>query len=257
MIYPGVTFETKCYENDWKLILERGYLQSMIEKSNYNFAEKVLNINNVSDTDKVKKAADILVSRNVLTSYFVVDEHSDEVLRAFDLEKDSFRGGYYYSIAELTAIYFCKTDFLLHFSGDSVIERSQFNWIDSAIELMNNSRDILVANPTWNNRYWEARKECFSEDDDWFYGYGFSDQCYLIRSENFKGRIYNEHNRASERYPKYGGELFEKRVDSYMRNHRLIRITSKRISYTHKNFPKSWAGRKLLFCTDKRYRSFL
>jgi hypothetical protein len=103
---------------------------------------------------------------------------------------------------------------------------------------MSTTPDILVANPAWNNRFGEAKAESFKEDDNWFYSYGFSDQCYLIRAENFRQQIYNEQHAASERYPKYGGNLFEKRVDAYMRNKGLKRVTSKKIAYQHRNYPK-------------------
>ncbi len=63
--------------------------------------------------------------------------------------------------------------------------------------------------------YNQAKKEAISEIDDFFVGYGFSDQCYLIKSEVFKKQVYNETNIASNQYPEYGGELFEKRVDSF------------------------------------------
>jgi hypothetical protein len=254
MLKPGLTFETKCYENDWRLLLQKDYLRAMIEKCNYHFEEKILNINNVSDINEVKKAADRLISRDILTCYIVVEDHAGKVLDAFDLTRESFNRGYYYSIAELTAIFFCNTEFLLHFSGDSIIEKSDFNWIDRAISMIAESPGILVANPTWNNRYWEAKKESFGEDDDWYHGYGFSDQCYLVMTERLKGKVYNEFNEASARYPKHGGDSFEKRVDSYMRNKQLTRITSKHVSYTHKNFPKSRVGKKLLSFRDKRFK---
>ena len=61
--------------------------------------------------------------------------------------------------------------------------------------------------------------------------------------------IFNEQHPDSERYPVYGGELFEKRVDAYMRNHKLLRITSKHASYVHKNHtsigPAQWLKRRL------------
>jgi len=243
----SVTFETKCYENDWKILLEGERLERMIDRCNYKFDRKTLCINNVDDIRIVRNRADKLVSRNILTDYLDVSELSAKVLEFFGLEKEAFRGGYYYSIAELAGILFCKTEFLLHFSSDSIMEKSEHNWIDSAIDLMRKSPHILVSNPTWNRRFMEARNESFSEDDKWFYGYGFSDQCYLIEADRFREKIYNEHNDASERYLKYGGDLFEKRVDSYMRNRELIRITSKEISYIHKNYPKKSLNSKLKF----------
>ena len=233
-----VTFETKVYEKDWKYILKGNYLEKMIKRCNFDFAEKTLFINNVKDKNKVRKYAEKKVEQGVINSYYFVDEYSEKVLKHFDIEKDSFKGGYYYSISELVSIYLCKTEYLLHFSSDSYIEKSDLNWIDKAIKVFQNRNDIIVANPTWNYRYSEAKSESFSENLDFFIGFGFSDQCYLIKTEIFKGNIYNTFHNDSERYPKYGGELFEKRVDSFMRNNNLYRMTSKEVSYIHKNFPK-------------------
>jgi hypothetical protein len=104
---------------------------------------------------------------------------------------------------------------------------------------------VKVFNLTWNHRFHEAKNESLKEDDQFYYGYGFSDQMYLVRTADFRAPIYEEINDASERYPKYGGELFEKRVDSWMRNNGNIRATSKQTSYIHKNFTKSYLLKKI------------
>jgi len=235
-----VTFETKCYERDWEILVKQGALKRKIEDLNYNFKKRTLFINNVNDIDLVKKEVDKLVSQNIIDNYYVVEEYADLVLDKLNITKESFKGGYYYSISELVSIYLCDTDYLLHFSSDSAIEPENVNWIDKAINVMESNPIIIVANPVWNFKYDEAEHVSLSdslaeykEDDDWYYGYGFSDQCYLIKISNFNKPIYNEYHPRSARYPHYGGELFEKRVDSYMRNKELIRITSKHISYTH------------------------
>jgi hypothetical protein len=44
-----VTFETKCYENDWEILLKTRRLQTMIERHHYPFARRILYINNVRD----------------------------------------------------------------------------------------------------------------------------------------------------------------------------------------------------------------
>ena len=87
-----------------------------------------------------------------------------------------------------------------------------------------NSR-IKVANPTWNDEYTVAQNESIFEDNRFLKSFGFSDQCYLIKTKDFKQNIYKENNPLSNRYPSYGGELFEKRVDSWMRNNNYYRIT--------------------------------
>lgn len=231
----GVTFETKCYENDWEKILSGDYLQKMITRNQFNFAETILYINNVSDPERVSAHAQMFVDKKILTAYKLVDSHAEEALRFFNLQRDDFQGGYFYSIAELVSIYLTKTPYLLHFSGDSTLE-GDFSWIDEAIIRMESDRSIKAANPVWNRRTEEARQEAVEEDHIFFKGLGFSDQCYLIKTEDFKQRIYHERHPESERYPDYGGELFEKRVDAWLRNSRYWRITYKHGSYIHPAF---------------------
>ncbi|MNQ95125.1 hypothetical protein D3C85_1106690 [compost metagenome] len=189
----------------------------------------------MNDPDEVSFYANKLVLDGILTSYVVVDQYAQEALDFFAIVKDSFNGGYYYSISELVAIYLCKTDYLLHFSSDSILA-SPFNWVEPAIKNMEDDPRIKVANPTWNWSYEYAKQESEEENDHFYLGYGFSDQCYLIRTKDFRAPIYNEKHPASQRYPAYGGELFEKRVDSWMRNHHYLRSTYKHGSYIHRNF---------------------
>jgi hypothetical protein len=232
-----VTFETKCWENDWRILLTAGILQRMIDACNYDFAQKTLYINNVLNKYAVSKQADKLVGKNVINDYYFVEDHAPKALDHFQIDKESFKGGYFYSIQELVGIFLCSTDYVLHFSGDAMIQNREA-WIEAAIERMEADPCIKVANPSWKKDLAEAKAESFSEDDCFFKSYGFSDQCYLVRAADFKGRIYNEKHPDSQRYPLYGGELFEKRVDAYMRNHTCTRLTSKRAYYLHKNFPR-------------------
>jgi hypothetical protein len=253
-----VTFEIKVYENDWKYILYGNYLDELIKNCNHNFFLKQLIINNVKDVDKVVKYAEKKIREGVIDKIIVVNEHETTVLNYFNLDKDSFKGGFNYSIAELTGIYFCETDYLFHFSSDSFVKNIGFDWIKKAVENLKKNDDFIVANPTWNNKFDEVKNESDYEIDDFFVGYGFSDQCYLVKAKCFKGNIYNYKNIQSERFPKYGGELFEKRVDAFMRNTGNLRITSKDVSYYHENFPKKlfWNNFKLyiLYVAQKRLK---
>ena len=255
-----VTFEIKVYENDWEHLLIGEYLDKIIGLCNYDFKKKYLFINNVTNLNEVKKYADIKVKNGIIDEYFVVYDYVKEALKYFNIEKESFKNGYYYSISELVSIYLCQTNYLLHFSSDSYLDESQVNWIDKAITIFKERDDIIVANPVWNFAYKEAKKESLTEMDDFYVGYGFSDQCYLIKTNVFKEQIYNEKHIDSDRYPKYGGELFEKRVDSFMRNHKKLRITSKEISYIHKNFTKKMRNKNDVIneiITNNGYTSYL
>jgi len=242
-----ITFETKVWENDWEYILKGNYLEKVIQECNYKFSKIILIINNVKNRTEVEKYATSKISAGTIDSYYFTEDYASEVLDFFDIKKESFEGGYYYSIAELLGVYLCKTKYLFHFSSDSFICNMKENWIDEALIIFNTRKDVIVANPVWNNSYIQAKKESIGEIGDFYLGFGFSDQCYLIKTDVFKKHIYNENNIQSERYPKYGGELFEKRVDSYMRNNNRYRITSKKVSYSHINFSNNTIFNKIWF----------
>lgn len=232
-----VTYETKVWEKDWRFILKGNYLKKVIERCDYPFAKRVIMINNVNDRTEVEHHARKRVQEGIIDAFYFVGDYEQEVLQHFGLTKDSFKGGYYYSIAELTSIYLCETEYLLHFSGDSFMAHKK-NWIKPAIEIMEARPDIFTANPVWNHAFALAQKEAVEELSAFYIGRGFSDQCYLLRAREAKKNIYMEQNAHSDAvYPEYGGELFEKRVDAYMRNHNLYRLTSKEASYIHENFP--------------------
>lgn len=234
LLKPGVTFETKCYEEDWRELLQTDRLRQAIERHEFPFAEKILYINNVSRPELVERHAQRLVEEGVLTSYAVVETFSGEALDFFGLSRESFEGGYYYSIAELVAIYRCRTEYLLHYSGDSMLDGA-LPWIPPSLERMRAQPSLVCACPVPNGNEEEARQEALTAEKDFYVGYGFSDQCYLIRTEDFRARIYEESHPASARYPAYGGELFEKRVDSWMRSNGYMRLVYRHGSYTHRN----------------------
>ena len=233
-----VTLETKCYENDWERLLKTDRLKRLAGSCCYPFDRFVLHINNVKKPDEAARYASRLVRSGVISEFVHVADYAGQVLDAFGCDPEGFRGGYYYSIAEMTAIYLCKTDYLLHFSSDAMMANNE-EWIGSAIRKMEERPEMLVANPTWNDKFHRAKEASIAEDDAFYIGHGFSDQCYLIAPARFRSPIYNETNAVSQRdFPAHGGESFEKRVDAYMRNHGFLRITSKRASYRHRNFPR-------------------
>lgn len=234
-----VTFETKCWENDWKLMLQSNHLQDVIKRCKYDFQTRILYINNVTDIEQVKRYADAMVSKDVIDKYYIVDEYAEKAMEFFDLTQEALGKGYYYSIAELVSIYLCETKYLLHFSSDSYIKECENgSWIDEAISIMENDSSIVVANPTWNYQWKQAEMEANDETGRFYISQGFSDQCYLINTEIFKNKIYNFKHEDSERYPKYGGELFEKRADSFLRCNDKYRLTCKDVSYVSKNISK-------------------
>ena len=241
-----ITFETKVWENDWEIILKTNRVHQMIERCNHSFSEKILYINNVSDLKAVCRAAYRLVAKQIITKSINVDEYAEQAMAFFSLSREKLGQGYYYSIAELVSIYLTSTEYLLHFSGDSIVsENTPKNWLSEGINTLQNNNNVKVFNLIWNKKYKEAARESQFEDKVNFYGDGFSDQMYLVRTAELKEHIYDHLHPDADRYPAYGGELFEKRIYSWLRVHNYLRATYKHGSYLHKNYPKAHWKQKM------------
>jgi hypothetical protein len=240
---PTVILETKCWEHDWRRILESEWLRLLAERNAYPFSEKILMINNVKKPSVVSKCAERAIRQGWITKYVIVEQHAAEALDFFSISRESLGIGYPYSIAELVGIFLCRSDFLLHYAGDSMPATSS-DWVSRAVRLMSQDPRIKVCSLNPGADYGEAMKNSTEQTEDFYIAEcGFSDQCYLIRAKDFRGRIYNESHPASARYPKYGGELFEKRVDSWLRNNRHFGAGYKHAYYIHKNWPLPFHAR--------------
>ncbi|MEO5758857.1 MAG: hypothetical protein ABIQ51_18555 [Mesorhizobium sp.] len=237
-----VDFEINCYWNDWRIVLGRRYLRVVLDRCAHQFSRRRLIINNVAKRRPVEAAAKAAIARGDLDEYLFVEDHADAALEFFQIDRASLDSGYLYSISELVGIHASTADYLLYYKSDSYPNR-RHQWIGQAIQIMESRSDLVVANLCWNDLFEEARLESFDQAGDFLVGYGFSDQCFLVKMSVFRAAIYNEQNPASERYPAYGGESFEKRADAYMRNHGVKRLTHGSESYTHKNVPKGGIDR--------------
>ena len=231
-----VEFTTSCYEKDWQLILKSSRLERMISACNYQFSKKTLFINNVKNYNKVAAAAEHLKGKKIIDNYIRIDDYAEEALSFFNIKAGQ---GYYYLIQFLMPVYLSSCDYLLNFSGDSIMINNQ-EWIDSAIKKMQEDKRIFVANALYDGNYKQAMRDSFDDDENFYISYGFSDQCFLINPELFRADIYNEENELSVFYPERGRGSFEERVYKYMRNHKYHRITHKRAIYRHKNLAKNW-----------------
>lgn len=238
----SICLEIKVWEKDWELILKTSRLQKLLDACNYDFDKKILLINNVTDAGKVFKEADRLIKNGILTEYINVAEHANEALEYFELSKESLGSGYYYSISELVSLYLSDCEYLLHFSGDTVIAKETAkNWLETGLKVLESEPQIKVVNLEWESNSSQNRGEMISDDLSYWKSIGFSDQMYLVRTKDFKGKIYNHYHPDSDRYPKFAGELFEKRVDSWLRVNGFCRATLKNGRYIHRNFTnKPW-----------------
>lgn len=234
----SLTIETKCWEKDWRWVLDDRRLSVLWERVGNVQTHRVIYINNCVNYKEPCRAAEKRAAQNLIDEFYIVDNHATETLKKLKIEKESFQGGYNYSIAELFGIINTKTPYLLHFASDVLPEASlPPDWLSALLQKLSNDNRIAVTNLTWDGKFDEARRDSETIEGDWGIGYGFSDQMYMVRIDEFRRDIYNLHHPAGDRYPKYGGNLFEKRVDAYMRTNGRKRATWLHGSYRHRNYP--------------------
>ena len=230
----SITFETKCWEQDWEILLKTDYLRNQIENCNYQFARRRLIINNVKDPDLVSYYANNAIKDGIIDEFVIAEEWAEIVLDFFNLSKESLGKGYYYSISELVGIYLASSDYLLHFSSDSRLEKKS-RFVQDALFLLQNHSEVAVVNPMWNYKYSSIDCPNWDENHLFHIGNGFSDQCYLVRTSEFRKDIYHYSHQTGSFFPEYGGELFEKRCNAYLRCNDRKRATYMRASYWTEN----------------------
>jgi hypothetical protein len=233
-----LTIATCCWEKDWRhILLSPSYLkEEQIGRNQYPFHEKLLIINNVSDLELVKKYAQKILSQKILSRVVIAEEIQEEVFAHFKLSRKDFPSDwlFYNALGPLTAIYSAQSEYLLYMTGDVRLKR-KVRWIDKALRLMEKNSCYKVANLTWNERYVEAKKESYRRNWNFYFSKeGFSDQMFLIKREDFLAPIYHEIREDASHFPR--GDVWEKRVFSYMKNHGWERMTYRWGSYLHENF---------------------
>lgn len=226
-----LSIETKVWESDWEKGIRGGGVARLFEMIPTPAMRRLL-INNVAAPNLVVEEAQKLVYAGIIDEVILVKEHLSMALEHFRLSEEVLGRGLPYSSAELVGLLNCDTPYLCHFAGDCRMGHVS-DWMEHGIELLEAKPDISVVNPIWNGNYGEVTVESQECDGQYAIGSGFSDQCYLVRKQEFFDANLTRLHPISERYPEYGGDLFEKRVDSWMRFEKKLRATDLRATYLH------------------------
>lgn len=226
-----VTFSTNVYENTYSAVLLEGRLKIQLEATkNYPFYDKTIIVNEVKNREKV---TNIIKTNFPDFKIYYSEDDFEEVLKYFGITKPELTYGYQYSIHHFNKFYHSDADYIFHISEDCAIKELDDNFINNAIEIMEKDDRIITAQPSWQKDCSGAIEEMAFEIGDFFAEFGFADQMYLAKVSEFKNNIYLHKHDASKRYPNYGGECFEKRVDSYMHTFDKYRIVHKKSWYAH------------------------
>lgn len=88
-----VVFSTKCWENDWEILLKQKFIKEIIARNNFSFDKKIVLINNVNDKNEVSRYAKICKDKGIIDAYYFVNDYADDVLKYFNISKESFGKG--------------------------------------------------------------------------------------------------------------------------------------------------------------------
>lgn len=219
------------FERTYREVLSSGFFKKIEESNCRRFTNRVVLINNVNDVQDAKRRAQQLIDEGEIDSYYFVQEHLDSALSQTGLIRKDLRRFPHFLDWAIVAVTLPGSQWILHWDAEVELQEP-VNWVDSAINLMERDRRILIANPNWNKA--GIKLEALEYEDDFAFSYGMSDQVFLARRAELARPIYNYFCPASLRYPlSHIMGIFEKRVDAYMRRTRQLRATYLPATYIH------------------------
>jgi hypothetical protein len=233
---PGVEVLINCYETTVRTVLESEFLLGIFASNCFEFATRTVAINNVDDRSSAAAAAERLVASGTIDRYFFVADHADAALAAVGLSTQALGRIAHYSNWAFVGMHLAREPYLLHWDPEVTLLEPH-DWISPSLAAFEREPLALCANPLWNphrHSMETIRREALCETPDFFVGYGFSDQVYLIRTAEMQRSVYDYSHPESLRYPlAHIAPIFEQRVDSYMRRNHRLRLTYRHAGYNH------------------------
>ena len=240
-----------CFERDYRQVLSEGFMRGKARSMRHEFARIVLTINNVEDRQNASRLAIQAVERGEVSAFLFVADELPRALECCGLTlRDLGRVRHYIDFA-LVAVCCAETEFLLYCCAEVEMEQPA-DWITPAREKLRTNPLLLVANPAWASDPAGVEREALLSEGPYQLGYGFSDQIFLVRCERLCRPVYGYRHPAGERYPMSDvGDIFEKRVDAFMRCEGLLRLTDTRAHYRHRGpegtgYPRAAVWRRAL-----------
>jgi len=225
-----------CWEGSYRKLLAPGILGERYARHCYPFARRVLTINNVDDKHEALGLAEAAIARGECDEYIVVADELPLALKRCELRLKDIASLMHFTDFLLVTVMTAKADFVLHVAGDVQLVRP-FDWVSGAIAKLEESPQFFVANPEIGDHPGWSEQTALRFEDPYWVSCGFSDQCFLGVTARYAAPIYNQWNLMSYRFPMSTiGRIFEARVDAYMHNNKLLRITDSRVAYEHKPF---------------------
>jgi len=227
------------FERTIDKVLTPGFFPGIEHQNRRRFTERILLVNNVEDPVGTRARAQRILDDGEVTSVHFVASHIDDVLVALGLSKVEFGRLLHLTDWAFVAPFVTRSSYMLHWDADVSLARP-VDWVGAAVELLDTEPAVFcaTARPTW----WDPRKELIVGTRPGFaLGYGFSDQMFLVRTDELRQPIYHERCPASARYPtSHICATFEQRLDSYMRRHCCYRAVYLESHFSHEGRGWYW-----------------
>ncbi len=239
-----VSFFVNCFERDYRQVLAPGFMAAKAAQFKYPFTRRVVTVNNVNDRGEARRLAQAAVDRCEIDAYLEVDKELSHALGVCGLSMRQLGLIRHYIDFALVAVNAACPGYLLYCCAE-VEQDACFDWVTPALAKMEQDPRYLVANPSWASDPEGACRESIGREGPHWVGRGFSDQCFLVDARRLARPVYGYTHPDGARYPMSDlGDIFEKRIDAFMRKEGLLRITDSRVSYTHHgieglNYPKA------------------
>ncbi len=216
-----IVFSTKTWQGDYPKYLQGSY-QRKLAALNYPFTQKWFVINNIGDP--VPDSAFESCGADLI---FRSEKFADEVLDYFGISEADFKGGYWYSIAELTEIALCQQmgiDYICHFASDCMPHGSG---VEKGVEKIQ-GKVITTSFNNENNTWHDATNQ------DQF----FTDQAYILKVDAIDKDFFKQIKDMPDirEYPAHGGLSFEHMMAKYMRANDFKREIITEVSYGHEEW---------------------
>jgi hypothetical protein len=228
-----VSLFVNCFERDYRQVLAPGFMRAKASQFKFPFNRVVVTLNNILDPEDARARARKALHLGEVHEFVEVEKMLPEALKVSGLKISDLGLVKHYLDFALVAATHALPDYLLYCCAEVDLV-TPFDWVSEAVRKLEADRSLLVANPSWASDPAGAERESFRRDGDHWVGSGFSDQCFLADSTRLAAPIYKYKHEAGNRYPMSDiGDIFEKRVDAYMRHHGLMRISDARVFYAH------------------------
>ena len=221
------------YERTYRKVLGTGLLKEIEQENRFDFARRVVVINNVECRAEAERLAMRAVDLGWISAFVFVEDELDRALSLTNVSLQDIEKTQHFSDWAFVTVTMEGSPWVLHWDADVRLDQP-YDWVSPSLELMSRDRRVMVANPS------PLEVEPIETYGDFVLTQGFSDQVFLCRRSDFSGPIYKERCIARWRYPMIAFEpIFEARVDSWMRHHDRLRAVHLGSRYTH---PKQGEG---------------